>query len=161
MEEKDIIKLLKDSKEILNGIEPGGSSEQMGELLINAYDVIDWALINDEDKYSENGFALMQMIVAKDDSYKKEAISYLHNLKSKFKEPTKISSINTWIIDLQLDQVNMMNMRIIYREIEKSFGSDYVFQHRQEIIGNVAVAASIDKLTAKVSELIEVLKERE
>lgn len=161
MKKEEIIKRLNELRKTFSAIENGKENkEKYGDLLINAYDIVDWALINDDLMIAGEAFVLIKSIVLKDDKYKVEVINWFNSLKVKFKESEPIAFINNSIIDLKTDQVNIMNMRIICREIEKTFGSDYVQHHLQEIIGNVAISASIDKLTAKVSELIEVLKQR-
>ncbi len=161
MEKEEIIKRLNELRKTFSAIENGKETKvNFNDLLINAYEIVDCALVKNELRIAEDAFALIKSIVWKDDKYKAEVINWFNSLKGKFKDVEAIAFINASIIDLQTDQVNMKNMRIICREIGKTFGSGYVNQHLQEIMGNVAISASIDKLTAKVSELIEVLKQR-
>lgn len=161
MEKEEMKKSLNELKKTFSAIENGKETKvDFNDLLINAYDIVDCALVKNELSIAEDAFALIKSIVWKDDKYKAEVINWFNSLKGKFKDFEAIAFINASIIDLQTDQVNMKNMRIICREIGKTFGSDYVNQHLPEIMGNVAISASIDKLTAKVSELIEVLKQR-
>lgn len=154
-------KSLNELKKTFSAIENGKEAKvDFNDLLINAYDIVDCALVKDDLDIAQDAFDFMMLIICKDDKYKVEVRNWFNSLKGKFKDFDKVAFINTSLIDLETDQVNIRNMKIIYREIVKSFGNDIVTQNRQGIIGNVAVAASIDNLTAKVAELIEVLKQR-
>lgn len=56
-----------------------------------------------------------------------------------------------------VDEEKAKSMRVISNEIEKAFGST-IYSPRNENVVGISIAASIDRLTDKVSELIDVLK---
>lgn len=57
-----------------------------------------------------------------------------------------------------VDEEKAKSMRVISNEIEKAFGEFY--KPKPENIVEICIAASIDRLTDKVSELIELLKKQ-
>ena len=57
-----------------------------------------------------------------------------------------------------IDEEKVKSLKIVSNEIEKAFGGFYT--PKPENIGAICVAASIDRLTEKVSELIELLKKQ-
>lgn len=58
--------------------------------------------------------------------------------------------------DEPINEENVKNLRILSNEAEKAFSEQYLKIH-PELVG-LKIAQSIDKLTERVSELIDVLK---